>query len=84
VTEGDFLGLQYLYKAGYDPQAMGRLLQKTEAQAKPTSTLFATFPPVAERIKTVQDDIGTFLPQRAQHVVTTPEFERIKALLFGK
>jgi len=72
--EADYLGLQYLFKAGYDTRAANTLLQKLEAQrgtARPN-------PPIADRITTNRKNI-LLLPARSEDVVTTPEFDSIKA-----
>lgn len=83
--EADYLGMQYLYKAGYDPSAMVRFFEKLQAKekAKPgsVSSLFSTHPPTAERIRLVQQNIETILPAREEYVETTSEFDRIKSLL---
>jgi hypothetical protein len=70
VREADFLGLQYLYKAGYEPRAAITFIQ----------TLQGLKPP-ADRITTNQTNIDLILPPRAQNVLTTPEFDSIKAQL---
>src|SRR5262249_2025619 len=83
--EADYLGVQYLYKTGYDPGAMVTFFEKLQAKekAKPgsMSKLFATHPPTGERIGKVEDTISTVLPPADQYVVTTSEFDRIKLQL---
>jgi predicted Zn-dependent protease len=85
VREADFLGLQYLYKAGYEPRAAITFLQKLQ-DLKPqdprvSSSVFSMEPPAADRITTIQKDIDLILPPRAQNVLTTAEFDSIKAQL---
>lgn len=83
VMEADFLGMQYLYKAGYDPNAAVTFLQKIAAAEPKTATtrLFSPVPPAADRIAAMQENIPLILPSRSQNVSTTPEFARIKALV---
>lgn len=83
--EADYLGLQYLYKAGYDPQAFISFferMQKTEKQKPGTlAKAFANHPQTRTRIKKGQQEIATILPDREQYIVTTSEFESVKARL---
>jgi predicted Zn-dependent protease len=82
VKEADFLGLEYLYQAGYDPQAVVRFLRKLEAleaSAPKQSSLFSTHPPTSERITLTEKHIKLVLPTRANHTVNAPEFDEIKA-----
>lgn len=82
VTEADYLGVQYLYKAGYDPHAAVHLLeelQTVETAGNPTASLFSTHPATADRIQATQRNIDLILPPRPQSVTTTQEFESIKA-----
>ena len=85
VFEADFLGLQYLYKAGYEPRAAITFLQKLEGlkaqNSRVSSRVFSMEPPAADRITTIQKNIDLILPPRAQNVLTTPEFDSIKVQL---
>jgi predicted Zn-dependent protease len=83
--EADYLGLQYLYKAGYDPSAMVSFFEKLQARekAKPgsVSTLFSTHPATADRIQKVSEAITSILPPAESYIQTTSEFDRMKARL---
>ena len=83
--EADHLGMEYAYKAGYDPTAVITFFEKLQAQEKrkpgKLSKLFSTHPPTAERIEKAQQEIATILPDRPQHVVSTSEFDAVKARL---
>ena len=83
--EADFLGLQYMYKAGYDPNAFVSFFEKIEAEERhhPGSIpkVFSTHPPTPERVQKAQEEIATILPARDEYIVTTSEFDLIKLRL---
>jgi len=83
--EADYLGLQYMYKAGYDPNAFVAFFEKIEAEERrhPGSIpkVFSTHPPTPERVTKAQEEIATILPARDEYIVTTSEFDVIKARL---
>ena len=84
-SEADYLGLQYMYKAGYDPNAFVQFFEKLQArEKKKPGTLakaFSTHPQTPDRISKSQEEISKILPARAQYVVTTSEFADVKARL---
>jgi hypothetical protein len=84
-AEADYLGLQYMYKTGYDPQAFISFFEKIQAkEKKKPGTLakaFASHPQTPERIEKSQQEIATILPARAQYVVSTSEFDDVKSRL---
>ena len=84
-SEADYLGLQYMYKAGYDPQAYVNFFEKVQAQEKKKpgtlAKVFSDHPPTPDRIEKSQQEIATILPARAQYMVTTSEFDEVKARL---
>jgi predicted Zn-dependent protease len=83
--EADYLGLQYMYKAGYDPNAFVSFFEKIEAEERrrPGSIpkVFSTHPPTPERVQKAQQEIATILPAREEYIVSTSEFDTIKARL---
>jgi predicted Zn-dependent protease len=80
--EADYLGLQYMYKAGYDPNAFVAFFEKVEADEKKQPgtipKVFSTHPPTPDRIEATQKEIATILPARSEYIVTTSEFDNIK------
>lgn len=84
-AEADYLGLQYMYKAGYDPQAFISFFERIKAlEKKKPGTLakaFADHPQTPSRIKKSQQEISSILPPREQYIVTTSEFDGIKISL---
>jgi len=84
-AEADYLGLQYMYKTGYDPTAAVEFFEQLQAKeaAKPGSVdkLFSTHPPTGDRIAMEKKNIELILPDREQYVVNTSEFNRVKARL---
>ncbi|MBZ5641584.1 MAG: M48 family metalloprotease [Acidobacteriia bacterium] len=83
--EADYLGLQYMYKAGYDPNAFVSFFEKIEAEERhhPGSIpkVFSTHPPTPERVQKAQEEITQILPARNEYIVTTSEFDLIKSRL---
>ena len=81
-SEADMLGLQYMYKAGYDPTAFVDFFEKIETleKKKPgtVSKIFSTHPPTDSRIKAAQKDIQEYLKAKPEYVVTTSEFDRVQ------
>jgi predicted Zn-dependent protease len=85
-TEADFLGIEYLYKAGYDPQAFTSFFEKIQAREKKKSgTLskaFDTHPQTPDRVVKSQREIQTLLPPQVQYKLDTSEFQEVKSRLF--
>jgi predicted Zn-dependent protease len=83
--EADYLGLQYMYKAGYDPTAFVDFFEKIETLEKKKpgsiSKVFSTHPMTDDRIKASQDEIQTILAPKPEYVVNTSEFIDVKARL---
>ena len=85
--EADMLGLQYMYKTGYDPNAFVDFFEKIESleKRKPgtISKVFSTHPPTDARIVKAQQNIQVMLKERPEYVVTTSEFNDVKARLMA-
>jgi predicted Zn-dependent protease len=83
--EADYLGLQYLYKSGYDPTAFVDFFEKIQTleKKKPGSVakVFSTHPMTDDRIKKAQEEIQTILKPKPEYVVTTSEFNDVKGRL---
>jgi predicted Zn-dependent protease len=84
-TEADLLGIQYLYKTGYDPTAAIDMFERVAAtqrrQPGAVSQLFNTHPLTTDRISKTQQNIQQNLPARAEYVVNTSEYEEVRARL---
>ena len=86
--QADWLGVEYMYDAGYDPQQLIAFFEKIEAleKTKPglISKTFATHPQTPARVERTQHEIAKILPPRKEYVVDTSEFhavqERLKRL----
>ena len=86
-AEADYLGLQYLYSAGYDPTGVISLFEKMESlERKEPGTiakLFATHPMDSDRIHSAEKEIEEILPPKAEYVVTTSEYREMKDRLLA-
>jgi beta-barrel assembly-enhancing protease len=84
-AEADWLGVQYMYKAGYDPQAFIQFFEKIDALEKhkpgTLSKVFADHPQTPDRIMHSEEEIATILPARVDYMVTTSEFDDVKSRL---
>jgi predicted Zn-dependent protease len=86
-SEADKLGLQYMYKAGYDPNAFVDFFEKLQSMEKKKpgtmNKLFSDHPPTGARIVAVQKNIQEHLKDRPEYVVNTSEFNDVKAKLLA-
>jgi beta-barrel assembly-enhancing protease len=84
-AQADFLGIQYMYRAGYDPQALITFFEKIEdlQKHKPgaVARAFADHPQTPDRIQHSQEEIAKILPPRDEYLETTSEFDQVKARL---
>ena len=84
-AQADFLGIQYMYRAGYDPQAFIAFFEKVQALEKRKPGLvakaFSDHPQTPDRILHSQEEIAKILPARDEYTVTTSEFDDVKARL---
>ena len=82
-SEADYLGVQYLYKSGYDPQAFTAFFEKVQAmEKKRPGTLakaFDTHPQTPDRLEKTQHEINTLLPAEPQYKLDSSEFQDVKA-----
>jgi len=84
-AEADYLGVEYMYRAGYDPSAFVSFFEKIQAMEKKKpgtlSKAFDTHPQTPDRIEKTQEEIRKVLPAKPQYVVTTSEFDEVKSRL---
>lgn len=84
-AQADFLGVQYAYKTGYDPQGMVSFFEKINALQKKKpgfiTKAFETHPQTPDRIEKTQHEIATILPAKPEYIVDTSEFEQVKSRL---
>jgi len=84
-SEADMLGLQYLYKAGYDPTSFVDFFEKIQSLEKKKpgtmNKVFSSHPMTDDRIKEAQKNIQEMLKAKPEYVVTTSEFNDVKTRL---
>ena len=84
-AQADYLGVQYMYRSGYDPSAFVSFFEKIQAmEKKKPGTLakaFDTHPQTPDRIEKTQEEIRKILPSKPQYIVTTSEFDEVKGRL---
>jgi len=82
--EADKLGVQYMWAAGYDPNAMATMFEKLEAKNKKKpgtiSRLFATHPAPPER-RAAAVALAARFPERDEYVISSSEFQRVRGRL---
>ncbi|MGC2606658.1 MAG: M48 family metallopeptidase, partial [Silvibacterium sp.] len=84
-AQADYLGIEYMYRAGYDPEAMVTFFEKIEdlQKHKPgaVARAFSDHPQTPDRIAHSQEEISKILPPRDEYLETTSEFDQVKARL---
>ena len=85
--EADYLGLQYMYKAGYDPTSFVDFFEKVQTMEKrkpgTVAKVFESHPMTDDRIAASQDEIQKILVAKPEYVVNTSEFNDVKARLYS-
>jgi predicted Zn-dependent protease len=80
-SEADMLGVQYLWAAGYDPNAMSTMFEKLAAKNKKKpgtfSKLFESHPQSVDRMESTRQLVARF-PDKEEYVLSTSEFQRVK------
>src|SRR5579864_9075373 len=84
-SEADMLGLEYMYKTGYDPVAFVDFFEKIQSMEKKKpgtlAKVFSTHPMTDDRIKAAQKNIASILKAKPEYVVSTSEFNDVKGRL---
>lgn len=82
-AEADYLGLQYMYKAGYDPESyvafFGKVVEEERRSPGSVPEIFMDHPPTADRIIKCEQEIKQILPSKPEYLVSTSEFNDIKS-----
>jgi hypothetical protein len=80
-SEADMLGVQYMWAAGYDPNAMSTMFEKLAAKNKKKpgtiSRLFESHPQSVDRMNATRELVERF-PDKEEYVLSTSEFQRVK------
>src|SRR5205085_4250391 len=86
-AEADYLGVQYMYAAGYDPTGAISIFEKLESLQKKKpglmAKIFSTHPLDEDRIRKAQAEIDRILPARSEYVVTTSEYSAMRERIIG-
>ena len=84
-AEADYLGIQYMYKAGYDPNSyvafFGKVMDEERRMPGSMPQVFMDHPPTGDRIIKCEEEIKQILPKKEQYLVSTSEFDDVKARL---
>jgi predicted Zn-dependent protease len=84
-SEADLLGLEYMYKTGYDPNAMLDFFEKLQTADKhrpgTIAAAFSSHPMTGTRIRDTQRNIQKVLKPQPQYVLDTSEFQSVKMRL---
>ena len=85
-NEADLLGAQYMWAAGYDPNAMVDFFKKLDGKEKKKpgtlAKVFRTHPITSDREVKVAALVAKF-PDKPEYIFTTSEFDRVKARLIS-
>jgi beta-barrel assembly-enhancing protease len=82
--EADQLGIQYLWNAGYDPNAFVSFFEKMQQDEKSKpgrlAGWFRTHPSTTDRIVAALDE-QRYLPEKDNYIVNSSEFDHVRARL---
>ncbi len=84
--EADRLGAQYMWAAGYDPNALITFFEKLQSKNKKEpgtlAKVFSTHPMTGDRIKETQKLIALF-PEKSEYQLSSSDFNQIKSRLYA-
>ncbi len=87
-AEADYLGVEYAYKAGYDPTGLVSILERLrleeDQKQNAVSKAFSTHPQTSDRIRKIQAEIARILPARPAYIVSTSDFDEIRSRLLSR
>jgi predicted Zn-dependent protease len=87
-SEADYLGVQYMYAAGYDPTGAVSILEKLDAlqktQPHAVARVLATHPIDSDRINKTEQEIQKILPAKSEYVITTSEYRDVRERLIAR
>ena len=87
-SEADYLGTQYMYAAGYDPNGAISIFEKIESMRRTKPGFFdrvlSTHPMDSDRIDKTQAEIQKILPAKSEYIVTTSEYRNVRERLIEK
>jgi len=79
--EADLLAIQYLSRAGYDPQEILHVLERWAMQEKRRSTvrrLLDDQPPLPSRVRRARVKVGALVVSKAEYLTDTTEFHELQ------
>jgi len=86
-AEADYLGVQYLYKAGYDPAALISFFERMNTLQRhkggAVAKAFSTHPETRDRIRKLQKELSQILPKRELYEVSSSDFDEVIAHLLA-
>ena len=86
-VEADYLAVEYAYKAGYDPAALLTVLERLSIEERQSqgsvANALATHPQSRDRITRMQQEIAHILPVRQTYIVSTSDFDEMRARLLA-
>jgi beta-barrel assembly-enhancing protease len=88
-SEADYLGVQYLYAAGYDPTALIDIFERLDALSRrqpgaASHYFLSTHPRDSDRIQKTQKEIQQILPARDEYVVNTSDYVAMRERVFAR
>jgi len=88
-AEADFLGLEYMYKAGYDPSASQRLAENIRGVFSRQSAPFARSSSMhviltPRRVSAINEEAAPYLLVKPEYVISTSELEVVQRRLTSK
>lgn len=79
--DADYFGVQYIYKAGYNPESFVQVVRRTGPVIEPPVQALSAFPQIPVRLQALHKEIADLLLKRDAQVTESPDFEAFKKRL---